>query len=200
MSGILYQEIAKQLQEDLIKGKYPLHSLLPSENELVEMLSVSKITVRKAVERLVSEGYLLKQRGIGTTVISNRPFNILNNAIPFTRILEKRDVQVESKILESGEYRSNSFSLPYTYEVKRVYHIEGTPAIYAIHRFSLNEKVDLTSVLTEDFSLYRFLYGKTSEITRITDKFKPIHVNEELSQILHFQTDLALERNRFSYG
>lgn len=42
--------------------------LIPSERELMEQHQVSRITVRKAVEELVNEGYLYKIQGKGTYV------------------------------------------------------------------------------------------------------------------------------------
>lgn len=42
--------------------------LIPSERELMEIYQVSRITVRKAIDELVNEGYLYKIQGKGTYV------------------------------------------------------------------------------------------------------------------------------------
>ena len=42
--------------------------LIPSENQLVQELGVSRMTVRQAINNLVSNGYLEKKRGRGTFV------------------------------------------------------------------------------------------------------------------------------------
>ena len=47
---ILYLEIADKIKNDIISGKYPVGSLLPTETELEALFQVSKITVRKAIE------------------------------------------------------------------------------------------------------------------------------------------------------
>ncbi len=41
---------------------------LPPERELAEELSVSRITVRKAIDGLVDEGLLIRRQGSGTFV------------------------------------------------------------------------------------------------------------------------------------
>ena len=44
---------------------------LPPERDLAEMLNVSRITVRKAIDELVEDGLLIRKQGSGTFV-SNR--------------------------------------------------------------------------------------------------------------------------------
>lgn len=48
--------------------EYTSECPIPSERELMEVYQVSRITVRKAIEELVNEGYLYKVQGKGTYV------------------------------------------------------------------------------------------------------------------------------------
>lgn len=50
--GLLYIEIAETLKKDILAGIYPVGTQIPTENELEVKFSVSKITVRKAIEIL----------------------------------------------------------------------------------------------------------------------------------------------------
>jgi len=63
---ILYEMVANHIKEDILNGTYPLGGLIPSEPELEKQYNVSKITVRTAIEGLVTEGYLEKRSGVGT--------------------------------------------------------------------------------------------------------------------------------------
>jgi GntR family transcriptional regulator/GntR family frlABCD operon transcriptional regulator len=47
---------------------YPAGSLLPSENELCQLHSVTRPTVRQALSRLVSDGFIKKHQGKGSIV------------------------------------------------------------------------------------------------------------------------------------
>ena len=85
---VLYLEVADKIKEDIFSGKYPVGTMLPTENELEEMFQVSKITVRKAIELLATDEYVEKKSGRGTTVVSNRPYNRLSKAASFTQILK----------------------------------------------------------------------------------------------------------------
>jgi DNA-binding GntR family transcriptional regulator len=63
-----YATVADALIEDIAAGRYPVGSLLPPEAELCARYRVSRHTVREAARRLVADGLITRQPGIGTTV------------------------------------------------------------------------------------------------------------------------------------
>ncbi len=60
------------IKHEIVTGGYKANERIPSEPELSEIYSVSRITIRRAVEELVGEGYLTKRQGKGTFVNSAR--------------------------------------------------------------------------------------------------------------------------------
>lgn len=64
----LYRQLMARLREDISQGLYPVHSRIPSEQELCESYSVSRVTVRKALAELTREGLLERHQGKGTFV------------------------------------------------------------------------------------------------------------------------------------
>lgn len=64
---LLKKEIVHQIDNEFFKDG----ELIPSERELVQKYGVSRITVRRAIDELVSEGYLYRVQGKGTFVKSN---------------------------------------------------------------------------------------------------------------------------------
>jgi GntR family transcriptional regulator len=67
MSGIpLYVQMREKLRSEL--GQMEPGEPIPAEAELEKKFRVSRITVRRAVEELVAEGLLVRQRGRGTFV------------------------------------------------------------------------------------------------------------------------------------
>ena len=67
----LYQQLQRSLREAIENGVIAADDALPPERDLAEMLGVSRITVRKAIDELVEEGLLVRRQGSGTYV-SNR--------------------------------------------------------------------------------------------------------------------------------
>ena len=92
----LYLEVADQIKEDILSGKYP-GTFLPTETELEELFNVSKITIRRAIEMLATEEFVEKKSGRGTTVLSNRPYNKLSKAGTFTEFLNESGQKVTKK-------------------------------------------------------------------------------------------------------
>lgn len=66
----LYIEIYNKLKQDIIIGKYPPGSMLPTEMELADMFYVSRITVQKAMQLLRKDGFISRTAGRGTFVES----------------------------------------------------------------------------------------------------------------------------------
>jgi GntR family transcriptional regulator len=67
----LYQQLQRALRSAIENRVIGPDDALPPERDLAEMLSVSRITVRKAIDELVEEGLLVRKQGSGTFV-SNR--------------------------------------------------------------------------------------------------------------------------------
>ena len=68
-----YTPIYIQIREDLkrlIEEEKAHREQFYSDEELVQMYGVNRLTVRRAVEKLVDEGYLYRVRGVGTFMSS----------------------------------------------------------------------------------------------------------------------------------
>jgi len=87
----VYQEVAKQLERRITEELKP-GDLLPPERQLVQMLGVSRSSVRDAIRSLELKGLLEPRQGIGTVVCSPdaAPANPLATAL-----LEKRKMVAE---------------------------------------------------------------------------------------------------------
>ena len=59
----------EDIKTSLAEGKYMPDEKIPSEPELSELYHVSRITVRRAIEELCTEGYLVKKMCIRDSCI-----------------------------------------------------------------------------------------------------------------------------------
>ena len=64
----LYMQIKEDIKAAIQQGVYKAKEKIPTEPELSAEYSVSRITVRRAIEELCGEGYLIKRQGLGTFV------------------------------------------------------------------------------------------------------------------------------------
>ncbi len=65
-----YIKLKEKINENILSGKYPIGSKLPTENQLAIEYQVSRSTVRQTLELLSAEGIITKRWGSGNTVIS----------------------------------------------------------------------------------------------------------------------------------
>lgn len=64
----LYKSLYEKLRRQIEEGIYASGDLLPSENELSVLYGLARSTVRNALDRLVNDGYIIKQQGRGSIV------------------------------------------------------------------------------------------------------------------------------------
>jgi len=64
----LYQQLQRALRQAIESRQIGPDDALPPEREIADELHISRITVRKAVDGLVSEGLLVRRQGAGTYV------------------------------------------------------------------------------------------------------------------------------------
>jgi GntR family transcriptional regulator len=69
----LYQQIADIIGGRIARGVYEPNRAIPSEHELCAMFSVSRPTVRAAVQLLVERRLVRPVRGKGTFVLPPEP-------------------------------------------------------------------------------------------------------------------------------
>lgn len=71
MSKPKYLRIQNFLKEQIQQGIYETGDYLQSENELCQQFSITRTTARKALDELLKEGFIEKQKGKGSKVSSD---------------------------------------------------------------------------------------------------------------------------------
>ena len=66
--SLIYLQIAKMLEDDILRGVYREEEQVPSTNELARGYNINPATAAKGINLLVAEGVLYKRRGIGMFV------------------------------------------------------------------------------------------------------------------------------------
>src|SRR5262245_28670201 len=95
-----YREIERYLRT-LVEAASP-GDPLPSEAELCERFSVSRMTVRQALQELTNDGLVERRRGQGTFV-AHRPVHRRPGVfLSFTEEMNRRGVHATSRLLTAG--------------------------------------------------------------------------------------------------
>lgn len=166
-----YQLIKDELKQQIISGKFENGDKFYTEAELVEMFKVSSITVIRALNDLVKDGFIVRQQGRGSFVSRARKGKLVEFSDIELFPISHDQVQVLSinrdnnpDILSKLELHDNAFY----YCIERLRTTENIPYMY--HRTYLPEQYVNSNY--QEMSYYNSIY----------QRFKldyNIHMNEE---------------------
>lgn len=96
----LYCQLAAKIEGKINEGVYKEGDKISSERELCELYSVSRMTVRLAIDELVRQGKVEKIQGKGTYVLNQSIVQNLNNVYSFSREMEKQGKISSTQIIK----------------------------------------------------------------------------------------------------
>lgn len=92
----IYQQIKTTIEDKITSGEWAAGQKLPSENDLVVALDVSRMTINRALRELTQQGMINRVHGLGSFV-ADRPRH--------ASLIELQDIALE--IAESGKQHSS---------------------------------------------------------------------------------------------
>ena len=99
----LYLQLQKGIRDAIAQRVVQAEAAIPTERDLADRLSISRITVRKAIDGLVSEGLLARRRGAGTFVIAPRVEKSFSKLTSFSEDMLSRGRRPHSKWVSKAE-------------------------------------------------------------------------------------------------
>lgn len=98
-SGPLYLQLQRHIAAALAAGELAPGDCLPAERDIAQMTGLSRVTVRKAIQELVSAGQLVQRRGSGTYVAQKveKLEQALSLLTSFTEDMARRGRSVETR-------------------------------------------------------------------------------------------------------
>lgn len=95
----LYMQVANKLSSGIACGDWRPNEALPSERTLSDMLDISRVTARKAIDMLCERGMLTRRRGSGT-YITPKLEQPLSRLTSFSEELSQRGFAAGSRWIE----------------------------------------------------------------------------------------------------
>mgnify|MGYP000078530314 FL=1 len=177
----LYQQVIDIIKNEINSGAYKAGARIPNEFELAESYKVGRVTVRRAIEELVQQGYLTKRQGKGTFV----------NAPKLKRkIRQKDDVQsfsdacrvngmepgarvISRKILPADSTEAQFFGVPVGTDlicVERVRAADGVPVMLENNIYVYEDNAYLSTAPLSNQSIFEFVRNRTGRTPAFTDR------------------------------
>ena len=200
----LYQQLQRALREAIDKRLYGPDEALPAERQLAADLSISRITVRKAIDGLVEEGLLVRRPGSGN-FINTRIEKNFAKLTSFSEDMRARGRTPRSVWLK----RSEGTVTPE--EALRLRLSPGAP-VYRFHRIRYADEIPmcleyativataLPSVEAVQVSMYEALEQAGNRPVRALQRLSALLLNAEQAELLQAKpgdAGLAVERPGF---
>ena len=185
----LYQQLQRAIREAIESHALAPDDALPAERQIASDLSVSRITVRKALEGLVEEGLLVRRQGSGNFVAAR----IEKNFAKLTSFSE--DMRARGRVPKSVWLkRAEGTVTPEEALTLRL--SPGTP-VFRFHRLRYADEAPMSleyttvvasclpSIEAVDSSLYEALQQVGSRPVRALQRLRALLLNAEQAKLLH---------------
>lgn len=195
-SSPLYMQIARKLSDDVHNGRYQVDQALPSERTLSELLNVSRVTARKAIDQLVEQGLVVRRRGSGN-YIAPRIEQPLSNLTSFSEQLQQRGHVPRSRWLQraivtpSPEEQLSLGLSPYS-KVARLERLRLADDIVMAYEVSVLPQTVLNDPNLVGNSLYQYLDSIGQSPVRALQHIRAMNASPELAKQLGAREGQAL--------
>ena len=102
----LTRTIAERIAAEIASGKYAAGARLPTEQEMVAAMGVSRTVIREAVAALRAEGLVVTRQGAGAFVAGDterRPFRLALDGLPsIEEVLEVMELRASVEVEAAG--------------------------------------------------------------------------------------------------
>lgn len=173
----LYHQLYEGLRSQILSGELEPGDMLPTENELLDRHGISRNTVRQALDLLVNDGLIVRERGRGTFVAQPKIDQGLTRIISFTEDMRRRGLKPDTRVLlrtlmPAPEHIAEALGVPVGEELahlERLRLADGEPMSieksYLVHRYCPGvlerdySSVPLREALAREYNIF-LVHGK----------------------------------------
>lgn len=201
VGGPRYVQLAQHIMTLIENGTLPPEAQIPPERELANIASVSRVTVRQAIEELVKRGYIDQRQGIGTFVRSQPVRHSQNSEAltGFTEFMSRQGQTPVTQVLTAGIFTPTpsemvSLSLGPKDKVSRLKRLRSINAVpMALEHTSIPADI-LPHPDHINGSLYDALRAQNTAPVRATQRIRAYNLNKSEADLLDMRADAAVLR------
>jgi GntR family histidine utilization transcriptional repressor len=200
----LYLRVRNYIESQIRSGEWGPETKIPSENELVATLGVSRMTVNRALREMSADGLLVRLQGVGTYVAAPKPQSALLEIRSIAHEIESRGGIHTSRVhlLQAEEAKPDlaaAMQLPAGIQVFHavLVHMDNGVPVQLADRY-VNPAI-APEFLKQDFTRitpneYLVSIAPIAEVEHIIEAVMPSRRVQELLQISADEPCLLLHR------
>lgn len=205
-SKLKYQQVYDELLSQIKNDWFLPGQKIPSENELAIRHNVSRVTIRKALKQLESEGLLDREKGKGTFVKRKLIEKKMGRVVSFTESTIMLGNTPSSKCIFFEKQKSPLIAQNYlnldekeeTWVIKRIRYANGLTVLYEESYWVAS----VCGVLTKDIAESSIISHLRSIGVRLgygKQEFIALSADEELSSVLGVNVGFPILRSTMSF-
>ena len=197
--GPRYQQLQRHIAAAIMSGQLAPDDQLPPERDLAEMADISRVTVRKAVAQLVTDGLIEQRQGAGSFIRSAAPKveQSLSRLVSFTENMSARGMTSTSEVLSRGLFAPSpnetiALGLAPYHRVARIHRLRSAgDAPVALEYSSLPEDI-LPNPGKVETSLYEVLRARDMAPTRAVQRVTATNIGAADAKLLKLPEGTAV--------
>lgn len=170
----LWRQAADLIRHQIVTGKLAAGGRIPAERDLLAQLSISRVTLRRALQSLVEDGVLTASHGRGWYVSTNVPKEFPNTLESFSETAARLGLVPSSDViraedapatLDEAEELAIAPGAP-VFHLDRIRRLDGVPVAVDTSFFASVLKPELGGVDFRTASLFRLLLDAGIDLAR----------------------------------
>ncbi|BCZ46216.1 GntR family transcriptional regulator [Clostridium gelidum] len=189
--------IVDDIMNKITQKKYTPGEKILTERELAEKYSVSRHTVREALKKLESIGYIYKIQGSGIFISDS----IHYNALIYNSLTQKKFSDINSKVLYFKETIAD-------HELAEMFNIEYMSKLWGFKRIRIadSQKVQIETSLmpkelfpkltakTVEKSIHDYVQSCNYKISHFITEYRSINISKEDAELLDCKKGTAVTK------
>jgi len=107
----VYYQLKAIIENEILSGRVNPSERLPSENELAGYFGISRMTVNKALNKIMDKGLILRERGRGSFVRKKEIKAPPTLLVDITEKMRRQGLKIETKVLDLKCFQCKSITI-----------------------------------------------------------------------------------------
>lgn len=183
----LYLQVANKLSSAIAEGLWRADEALPSERTFCEVLDISRVSARKAIDILFEQGLIVRRQGSGT-YIAPKLVQPLSRLTCFSEEIKSRGFQPGSRWLSRETVAANQeevlrLGLSPAASVARLKRLRlADDTVMAVEISTLPQRyLPNPTVITD--SIYTWLDEHKTPVVRALQHIKAVNATDDIAQL-----------------
>ncbi len=197
-----YHQIKEMIIEKIEKKEYTTGDKLPSEREISDLYSVSRMTARKALLEVINDGHAYSEPGRGTFVKERTVDNYLTRLEGFSYMVKRSSGKVtlsreiEKKVVEADSILAEKLKVPIGTQINKIARSRIVDKEPIAFEYSFTKVSVFPGLIDIDFSQNSLFEIMTKQyhvdIVHAKQTLEIIYSDKDVSRILQVPRKTAL--------